>query len=334
MTRVALNGFGRIGRLVFRHLMAQEDLELVAVNDIVPLDNLAYLLRHDSVHVDPEVPVKADGDLLRWGERTVRYTSIKSPADLPWKDLQVDIAIEGTGIFAAREKAAQHLEAGAGRVVITANGKNPDVTMVMGVNEDQFDPEKHLVIANGSCTTNCVAPVAKIMDEEFGIVTGFLTTTHSYTASQELVDAPSKKWRRGRAAALSIVPTTTGAAVAVTIVLPHLKGKMDGLALRVPTPAGSISDLVFQTEKPVTVESVNDALRRASQTDRLKGILGVSDEELFSMDIVGTEYSSLADAKSTMVLGQHTVKVLAWYDNEWAYARRVVDLTRYVARNG
>ena len=334
MTRVALNGFGRIGRLVFRHLMAQDELELVAVNDIVPLDNLAYLLRHDSVHVDPDVPVEADGDLLRWGDRTVRYTSIRSPADLPWKDLRIDIAIEGTGIFTSREKAAQHLEAGAGRVVITTNGKNPDVTMVMGVNEDIFDPERHLVIGNGSCTTNCVAPVAKIMDEEFGIVTGFLTTIHSYTASQGLVDAPSKKWRRGRAAALSIIPTTTGAAVAVTIVLPHLKGKMDGLALRVPTPAGSISDLVFQTEKPVTVESVNEALRTASQTDRLKGILGVSDEELVSMDIVGTEYSSLVDAESTMVLGEHTVKVLAWYDNEWAYAKRVVDLTRYVARNG
>jgi glyceraldehyde 3-phosphate dehydrogenase len=333
VTRVALNGFGRIGRLVFRHLMEVDDLELVAINDIVPLDNLAYLLRHDSVHADPKVPVEADGDLLRWGDRTVRYTSVKSPADLPWKDLGVEIVIEGTGIFTAREKAARHLEAGAGRVIITANGNNPDVTIVMGVNEDTFDPSRHLVIANGSCTTNCVAPVAKVIGQEFGIVTGFLTTTHSYTASQGLVDAPNKKWRRGRAAALSIVPTTTGAAVAVTVVLPHLKGKMDGLALRVPTPAGSISDLVFQTERPVTVESVNEALRRASQSDRLKGILGVSDEELVSMDIVGTEYSSLVDAESTMVLGEHTAKVLAWYDNEWAYARRVVDLTQYVAQN-
>lgn len=333
MIRVALNGFGRIGRLVFRHLMEAEDLELVAVNDIVPLDNLAYLLRHDSVHVDPEVRIEADGDLLRWDDRQVRYTMVKSPADLPWKDMGVDIALEGTGLFTAREKAAQHLEAGAQRVIITANGKNPDVTIVMGVNEDIYDPARHVVVANGSCTTNSVAPVAKVMDEEFGIVTGFLTTVHSYTSSQRLVDAPNKKWRRGRAAALSIVPTTTGAAVAVTIVLPHLKGKMDGLALRVPTPAGSISDLVFQTEKPVTVESVNDALRRASQTPRLKGILGISDEELVSMDIVGAEYSSLVDAESTMVLGEHTAKVLAWYDNEWAYAKRVVDLARYVAQS-
>jgi glyceraldehyde 3-phosphate dehydrogenase len=332
--KIAINGFGRIGRLVFRHLMTLDELEVVAVNDVMPLDNLVYLLQHDSVHEDPHLTIDAHEDTLYWGDRAIRYTTIREPAKLPWAELGVDIAIEATGFFTKRQDAAQHLDAGAKRVIISANGKGADITIVMGVNEDKYDPDEHRVISNASCTTNCLAPVAKVLDEEFGIVTGFLTTVHAYTGSQKLVDAPSKKLRRGRAAAVSIVPTTTGAAIATTKVLPQLEGKMDGLAMRVPVPAGSIIDFVAQTEKSVTVERVNNAFRRAATSQRMKGILGISDEEMVSADIVDSTYSSLVDAQSTMVLGENTVKVLAWYDNEWGYSRRVADLALYVARRG
>ncbi|MFN2291341.1 MAG: type I glyceraldehyde-3-phosphate dehydrogenase [Anaerolineae bacterium] len=331
MTRIALNGFGRIGRLAFRHLMRSPDLEVVALNDIAPLDNIAYLLKYDSVHVDPGVPVSAGEDTLHWDGNEIPYYSVRDPARLPWDDLNVDIAIEGTGLFTKREDAAKHLQAGAKRVIITAPGKGVELTVCMGVNEEKYDPTQHEVISNASCTTNCLAPVAKVLDAEFGIVNGFLTTVHAYTASQSLVDAPSKKWRRGRSAAESIVPTTTGAAIATTLVLPQLEGKMDGLAMRVPVPAGSIIDFVAQTEKPVSVEAVNEAFRRASQTPHMEGILGISDEELVSADIIGSTYSALVDADSTMVLGDHAVKVLAWYDNEWGYAKRVADLAEYIA---
>jgi len=333
MTKVAVNGFGRIGRLAFRHMMADNRLDVVAINDIAPLDNLAYLLRHDSVHRDPEVEVSAGSGVLHWGDKEVKFLSIKDPSKLPWKDLGVEIAVEATGRFTKREAASQHLDAGAQRVVITAYGKGADLVTCMGVNEEKYDPARHQIISNASCTTNALAVVAKVLDEEFGIVTGFLTTAHGYTASQELIDAPSKKWRRGRAAALSIVPTTTGAAVATSFVLPQLEGKMDGLALRVPVAAGSIIDFVVRTERPVSVESANQALRRASQSERLRGILAYSDEQLVSADIVGTEYSAIVDAQSTMAVGDNTVKVLAWYDNEWAYARRVADITAYVAEH-
>jgi glyceraldehyde 3-phosphate dehydrogenase len=272
--------------------------------------------------------------VLRWGDKEVRYTTIKDPSQLPWQEMEVDIAIESTGLFTKREDAAKHLEAGADRVIITAPGKGADITVCMGVNEEKIDPGQHVVISNASCTTNCLAPVAKVLDQKFGIVYGFLTTVHAYTSSQSIIDAPSKKWRRGRAGAVSIVPTTTGAAIATTLVLPQLKGKMDGLAMRVPIPAGSIIDFVAQTEKPVSVEAVNDAFRRASQTEGMKGILGITDEELVSADIVSTTYSALVDGDSTMVLGDHTVKVLAWYDNEWGYARRVADLAAYVGEQG
>ncbi|HSJ54852.1 MAG TPA: type I glyceraldehyde-3-phosphate dehydrogenase [Anaerolineae bacterium] len=333
MTKVALNGFGRIGRLAFRHMMADGRLDVVAINDIAPLDNLAYLLRHDSVHRDPEVQVEAGNGVLLWGDREIRFLSVKEPAQLPWKQLGVQIAVEATGLFTKREAASQHLDAGAERVVITAYGKGADIVTCMGVNEDKYDPARHHVVSNASCTTNALAVVAKVLDDEFGIVTGFLTTAHGYTSSQELVDTPSKKWRRGRAAALSIVPTTTGAAMATGDVLPQLEGKIDGLALRVPVPNGSIIDLVARTERPVTVESINDALRRASQSDRMKRFLGYSDEELVSADIIGTDYSAIVDSQSTMVIGDHTVKVLAWYDNEWGYARRVSDITAYIAEH-
>ena len=328
-TRVGLNGFGRIGRLVFRHLQTEDDIEVAAINDIAPLDNLVYLLRHDSVHTSPDADVQAGDGELQWNDETIRFTSIRNPAELPWEELDVDVAIEATGLFRKRDEAAKHLDAGAERVVITAPGKGADLTVCMGVNEDEYDPDEHTVISNASCTTNCLAPVAKVLDERFGIETGFLTTVHAYTSTQGIVDSPSSKWRRGRAAAENIVPTSTGAAIATTKVLPQLEGKMDGLAMRVPTPDGSIIDFVAQTEERVSVERVHDAFRAAA-SDRMKGILGVSDEELVSSDIIGSEYSALVDAPSTMVLGENTVKVLAWYDNEWGYARRVVDLVDYV----
>lgn len=330
--RIAINGFGRIGRLVFRHFMDEDELEVVALNDIAPLDNLVYLLKHDSVHIDPDVPVEAGDSVLRWGDREIPFMSVRSPAELPWDDLDVDIAIESTGLFTKRDDAAQHLDAGADRVIISAPAKGADITICMGVNEEKFNPAKHVVISNASCTTNCLAPVAKVLDETFGIVTGFLTTVHAYTSSQALVDGPSKKWRRGRAAAASIVPTTTGAAVATTEVLPQLEGKMDGLAMRVPVLNGSIIDFVAQTEERVTVDRVNEAFRQAAQAERLQGILGITVEELVSADIIGSTYSALVDAQSTMVLADRTVKVLAWYDNEWGYARRVVDLTAYTTQ--
>ena len=332
MKRIALNGFGRIGRLAFRHLMRSEDLEVVALNDIAPLDNIAYLLKYDSVHVDPGLPISAGEDTLHWDGKEIPYLSVRDPAELPWDDLDVDIAIEGTGLFTKREDAARHLQAGAERVIITAPGKGVELTVCLGVNEQEYDPAQHEVVSNASCTTNCLAPVAKVLDAEFGIVNGFLTTIHAYTSSQAIVDAPSKKWRRGRAGAVSIVPTTTGAAIATTLVLPQLEGKMDGLAIRVPVPVGSIIDFVAQTEKPVSVEAVNQAFRRASETPRMDGILGISDEELVSADIIGSTYSALVDGESTMVLGDHTVKVLAWYDNEWGYAKRVADLAEYIAQ--
>jgi len=330
---IAINGFGRIGRLVFRNAMEMGDLEVAAVNDIAPLDNLVYLLRHDSVQRTPDVEIRADGDSLHWGDRTVKFTSEKDPAQLPWKELGVDIAIEGTGLFTKADDARKHLEAGAEYTLITAPGKGDiDLTVCMGVNEEMLDLQTHRIISNASCTTNCLAPVAKVLHEAFGIETGFLTTIHAYTSSQAIVDAPAKKWRRGRAGAMNIVPTSTGAAVATTEVLPQLKGRLDGMAMRVPIPVGSICDFVVRTEKPVgSVDTVNEEFRKAANSAGMKGILGASDEELVSSDIIGSNYSSLVDLGSTMVLGDRTVKALSWYDNEWGYARRVVDLARYIA---
>jgi glyceraldehyde 3-phosphate dehydrogenase len=331
--KVAINGFGRIGRLVFRHLMEASggNLEVAAVNDVADLDNLAYLLRHDSAQGDPKADISVDGDTLRWNDRQVKYLSVRDPSELPWADMGVDYAIEASGMFTNVDDASKHLDAGAKRVIITAPAKGDAPTICMGVNEETYDPDEHKIISNASCTTNCLAPVAKVLDEQFGIVQGALTTIHAYTSSQKLVDAPSKKWRRGRAAAVSIVPTTTGAAKATTKVLPHLAGKMDGMAMRVPTAVGSIIDFVATTEREVSVDAVNDAMRAAADSDRLRHILGVTDEELVSADIVGTNWSALVDAQSTMTFGDNMVKVVAWYDNEWAYAKRVVDITIYVA---
>jgi len=244
--------------------------------------------------------------------------------------MEVDLAIEASGLFTRREEASKHLKAGAGRVLVTAPAKGADLTVCIGVNEEKYQPEEHKIVSNASCTTNCLAPVARVLDESFGIKIGFLTTVHAYTSSQALVDAPSKKMRRGRSAAVSIVPTTTGAAIATTKVLPQLEGKMDGLAMRVPVVDGSIIDFVAETEKQVTVDKVDGAFREAAKKDSMKGILGVTDEELVSADIVDSTYSALVDAQSTMTLGEHTVKVLAWYDNEWGYSRRVVDLAEHM----
>jgi glyceraldehyde 3-phosphate dehydrogenase len=331
---VGINGFGRIGRLVFRMAMESPDVRVRGINDIAPLDNLVYLLRHDSVHHSPDTEVEADGDVLRWGDQEIPYSSAKRPADLPWRGLGVKLGIESTGLFTKREDASGHLDAGAERVLLTAPGKGDDVTLCLGVNGDDYDPDQHRIISNASCTTNCIAPVAQVLDASFRIVTGFLTTIHAYTSTQSLVDAPSKKWRRGRAAALSMIPTTTGAAVATTKVLPQLDGKLDGLAVRVPVPCGSILDFVAQTERELDVDVVNRSFRDAADSDALRGILAVSDEGLVSQDVIGTTYSALVDAASTMVLGDHTVKVLAWYDNEWAYARRVVEIAALIGARG
>lgn len=332
-TRVAINGFGRIGRLAFRHFMEldKDTVEVVAINDIVPLDNLAYLLRYDSVYNEPTATIEAGDGVLHWNDKEIRFTHEKQPTDLPWGEMDVDIAVEASGVFTKADLAAQHLEAGADYVIVTAPSSGVKLTVCMGVNEEKFDPSEHKVISNASCTTNCLAPVVKVLHDKFGIVTGLLTTVHAYTSSQAIVDAPSKKWRRGRAAAVSVVPTTTGAATATTEVIPELEGRLDGMAMRVPVPSGSIIDFVFQSEKDVSVESINEAFHQAAQGDKMKGILGITEEELVSSDIIGSNYSALVDAESTMVLQNRSAKVLAWYDNEWGYARRVVDLTSYVA---
>jgi glyceraldehyde 3-phosphate dehydrogenase len=331
--RVGINGFGRIGRLVFRRMMASDDLEIAAINDIASLDNLAYLLRHDSAQRAPEARIQAaDGELL-WNDAKIRFTSERDPGALPWRDLGVDIAIEATGLFRSREDAGKHLEAGAQRVIITAPAKNPDLTVCMGVNHDTFDASEHRVISCASCTTNCLAPVAKVLNDRFGVERGFLTTVHAYTSSQAIVDSPASKWRRGRAGAVNMVPTSTGAAVATTEVIPELEGRLDGLAIRVPVAAGSIVDFVARCERPLGVEAVNEAFRDAADSGPMRGVLGVSDEELVSSDVVGCRFSSLVDALSTMTLGDHTVKVLSWYDNEFGYAQRVADLAAYTARS-
>ena len=328
--RVAINGFGRIGRNVLRYAkQAASDLDFVAVNDLTDAKTLAHLLRWDSVHgrYPGEVEVSERG--LRVDGDEIVVSAEKDPAKLPWKDLDIDIVVESTGIFSDREKAAKHLEAGARKVIISAPAKKEDITVVMGVNEGAYDPEKHDVISNASCTTNCLAPVAKVIMEAFGFRHGLMTTVHSYTNDQNILDLPHKDLRRARAAALSMIPTTTGAAKATALVLPELKGKIDGMAIRVPTPDVSIVDLVVEVEKETTPQEVNEAFRSAA-AGKLKGILGVTDEPLVSVDFTGDSRSSIVDAAGTSVIDGRMVKVLSWYDNEWGYSARVVDLVRYV----
>ncbi|MCG6957939.1 MAG: type I glyceraldehyde-3-phosphate dehydrogenase [Gemmatimonadetes bacterium] len=329
--RVAINGFGRIGRLVLRSAKqaGSTDLDFVAVNDLTDSRTLAHLLKHDSVHGRYSGDVQVTDDGLRVDGDDLKVFAEKDPAKLPWADLGVDIVVESTGLFRSKEKASAHLQAGARKVIISAPGKNEDVTVVLGVNEDAYDPENHHVISNASCTTNCLAPVVKVVLDSFGFRRGFMTTVHSYTNDQNILDLPHKDLRRARAAAMSMIPTTTGAAKATGLVLPAVKGKIDGLAIRVPTPDVSIVDLVVEVEKDTSVEEVNAAFRAAAEGP-MKGILGASEEPLVSIDYTGDGRSSIVDLPSTNVIDGRLVKVLSWYDNEWGYSRRVVDLVGHV----
>lgn len=330
-TRVAINGFGRIGRNILRAAKKYgADLDFVAVNDLTDNETLAHLLTYDSVHGRYPGTVEVTQDGLRVDGDEIRVTSERDPANLPWKDLGVDIVFEATGRFTSRDAAAKHLDAGAKKVIITAPAKGEDITIVLGVNEDRYDPAGHHIISNASCTTNCLAPLAKVLLDNFGFRRGIMTTVHAYTNDQQILDLPHKDLRRARAAAMSIIPTTTGAAKATALVLPELQGKIDGIAMRVPTPDVSIVDLTAELEKPVTVESLNETFRKEA-AGRLKGILGVSDEPLVSIDYVGNPHSSVVDLLSTYVIEGTLVKVLSWYDNEWGYSARCVDLAGYVA---
>ena len=326
-TRVAINGFGRIGRMFLRSVIQhQADLEVVAINDLADRENLAYLLAYDSAQgpLNATVSLSEDGFIV--DGKSIRLLSEREPASLPWAEMNVDIVVEATGFFTKREAAALHLSAGAKKVIISAPAKNPDLTVVMGVNDDQYNPGQHHIISNASCTTNCLAPVAKVLLDNFGIETGFLTTCHAFTATQGLIDRPDKKdVRRGRSAPMSIVPSSTGAATAVATVLPELVGKLDGMALRVPTVTGSVVDFVVRTEKPISLDLLNAAFRETASGPML-GVLGIAPAPLVSCDVIGNPLSSIVDTQSTMVLGDRTAKILAWYDNEFGYASRVKDL--------
>jgi glyceraldehyde 3-phosphate dehydrogenase len=346
-TRIAINGFGRIGRLVFRALYSQglfgKDVEVVAVGDIVPADNLAYLLKYDSIQGKFEGTVsskksaadKAEDDVLVVDGKEIRVVSAKSPAELPWKDLGVQVVIESTGLFVDKEKCQGHITAGAKKVIISAPGKNEDITIVMGVNHEKYDPSKHHIVSNASCTTNCLAPVVHVvLKEGFGLAEGLMTTIHAYTATQKTVDGPSKKdWKGGRSAAINIIPSSTGAAKAVGLVLPEVKGKLTGMSFRVPVPTVSVVDLTFKTTKATSLAELTAAMKNASET-YLKGILGVTSDEVVSSDFVHDGRSSIYDAGSSIELNSNFFKLVSWYDNEWGYSNRVVDLVRYMVGKG
>jgi glyceraldehyde 3-phosphate dehydrogenase len=332
--RIAINGFGRIGRQAFRVLLERHpNLEVVAINDLMDAKTAAHLFKYDSTYGTYPGPVAhGDGSLTVDGKQ-IKLLAERDPAKLPWKDLGVDVVLESTGFFTDGTKAKAHLDAGAKRVIISAPAKNEDVTIVLGVNEDTYDPAKHRILSNASCTTNCLAPIVKVLVNELGIVRGAMTTVHSYTNDQRILDFPHEDLRRARAAAINIIPTTTGAAKALHLVVPEVKGKLDGFSLRVPTPTVSIVDLVAQTEKPTTKQALND-LYRSYAAGRMKGILGVSDEPLVSTDYKGDARSSVVDSLSTMVIGDSLVKVVSWYDNEWGYANRLADLAAFVVQKG
>lgn len=331
MVRVGINGFGRIGRLVLRAALKNKtDVEFVAINDLTDPATLAHLLKYDSVHGRIADSVEAGDGSIKVNGKQIRVSSIRDPKEIPWGELGCEIVIEATGHFSARDKAAAHLRDSVGHVIVTAPSKGADLTVVLGVNEKEFDAAKHKVISNASCTTNCLAPVAKVINDKFGITMGLMTTIHSYTNDQVILDFPHKDLRRARAAALSMIPTTTGAAAAVGLVLPELKGKFDGIAVRVPTPNVSLVDLVFATEKETTAEEINSALREAANGP-LKGLLAFSEEELVSSDFNGDPHSSIVDGAYTRSVGPKMHKVLSWYDNEWGYSNRLVDLVRYMA---
>ncbi|MCG3085161.1 type I glyceraldehyde-3-phosphate dehydrogenase [Anoxybacillus sp. LAT_35] len=331
--KIGINGFGRIGRNVFRAALKNPEIEVVAVNDLTDAKTLAHLLKYDSVHGTLDAEVFVNGNNIVVNGKEIIVKAERDPANLGWGELGVDIVVESTGRFTKREDAAKHLEAGAKKVIISAPATNEDITIVMGVNQDKYDPANHHVISNASCTTNCLAPFAKVLHEKFGIIRGMMTTVHAYTNDQQILDLPHKDLRRARAAAESIIPTSTGAAKAVALVLPELKGKLNGMAMRVPTPNVSVVDLVAELEKEVTVEEVNSALKAAAEGE-LKGILAYSEEPLVSRDYNGSTASSTIDALSTMVMEGRMVKVLSWYDNETGYSHRVVDLAAYIASKG
>ena len=329
--RVAINGFGRIGRNFLRASSGYKEFEIVAINDLTDAKTLAHLLRYDSVHGIFDADVKTGNGSITVDGKGIKVFAVTEPGKLPWKDLKVDIVIESTGRFTDRSSAAMHLDAGAKWVIISAPAKEPDATVCMGVNEEIIDPTKHKIISNASCTTNCLAPLAKVLHNEFGIIRGLMTTIHSYTNDQRILDLPHKDLRRARAAALNMIPTTTGAAKAVGLVLPELKGKLNGMSIRVPTPNVSVVDLVAELARDVTVEEINAALKKAAEGP-MKGILQYSEEPLVSSDLNDDEHSSIVDATLTMVLEGSMVKVLAWYDNEWGYSSRIRDLILYIIK--
>lgn len=327
---IAINGFGRIGRMVFRQAIMMDDVTITAVNATYPAETLAHLIKYDTNHGTFAGDVSSEEDALIVNGKRIQLVSERDPLNLPWKEMNIDIVIEATGKFNSREKAALHLEAGAKKVILTAPGKKEDVTIVMGVNEDQLDIDKHDIISNASCTTNCLAPVVKVLHDKFGIENGLMTTIHSYTNDQQNLDNPHKDLRRARSCAQSIIPTSTGAAKALSLVIPELQGKLHGMALRVPTPNVSLVDLVVDLESDVTIEEVNQAFAEASENG-LEGILELTMEPLVSVDFNTNPKSAIVDGLSTMVIGGRKVKVLAWYDNEWGYSARVIDLTKKVA---
>lgn len=330
--KVGINGFGRIGRNFARAVLAKgADIDIVAVNDLTDNKTLAHLLKYDSILGTLEEEVTSTEDSIKVGDKTLKAFEERDPAKIPWGELGVDIVIESTGRFTDANLAKAHIDAGAKKVLLSAPGKNEDFTVVMGVNDGEYDPQSHHIISNASCTTNCLAPLAKVMNEEFGIVKGLMTTVHAYTADQNLMDGPHKDLRRARGAALSIIPTSTGAAKAVALVLPELEGKFDGYALRVPVPTGSATDLTFEAEREVTVEEVNAAVKKAAEGD-LKGILEYTEDPIVSKDIEGHPASSIFDAGLTKVIGNQ-VKVVSWYDNEWGYSNRLVDLSLLVGKS-
>ncbi len=331
--RVGINGFGRIGRNIMRAAMADKNIDFVAVNDLTNAGTLAHLLKYDSVLGNIHATVEAKSDTISVDGDEFKVLSLRDPAQLPWKDLGVDVVFESTGLFTSRDGAAKHIEAGAKKVVITAPAKGQDVTIVLGVNEETYDPAKHHVISNASCTTNCLAPLAKVLHQNFGIKSGWMTTIHSYTNDQQLLDLPHKDLRRARAAALSMIPTSTGAASAVGEVLPELKGKLDGFAMRVPTPNVSVVDLAAILDRKTTAEDVNAALKAAADGP-MKGIMQYSTAQLVSIDFKGNPHSSIIDAEYTKIMDGNFVKVLSWYDNEWGYSNRCVDLLRLLVKKG
>ena len=325
--RVAINGFGRIGRMVFRSALKEQNIEIVAINDLTDAATLAHLLKYDSVHGRFDGTVEAKDNTIVVNGKSITIYAIKNPAELPWADLKIDLVLESTGFFTSRDKAALHLQAGAKKVIISAPATDPDLTVVVGVNDSAYDPAKHHIVSNASCTTNCLAPVAKVLNDTFGIEKGLMTTIHSYTNDQNILDLPHKDLRRARAAALSMIPTSTGAAKAVALVLPELKGKLDGFAIRVPTPNVSVVDLTVILKTPTDAAAVNAALKAASEGP-LKGILGYTDEEVVSIDFNGCPLSSIVDSKCTKVIDGTLLKVLSWYDNEMGFSNRVIDLIK------